>query len=83
MEKLLIVWIKEKQLAGDTVMMAIICEKARASYADLLQQTPNTSADGASGEPFKVSRGWFEGIHSVVRHGEAASADIKAIKDCL
>ncbi|XP_070275853.1 zinc finger protein 64 isoform X2 [Myotis yumanensis] len=83
MEKLLMVWLTEKQLAGDTVTKAIICEKARAIYADLLQRTPGTSMDEASGEPFKASRGWFEnfkkrtGIHSVVRHGEAAIADIK------
>ncbi|XP_014308512.2 uncharacterized protein LOC106696566 [Myotis lucifugus] len=83
MEKLLMVWLTEKQLTGDTVTKAIICEKAGAIYADLLQQTPGTSMDEASGEPFKASRGWFEnfkkrtGIHSVVRHGEAASTDIK------
>ncbi|XP_059540143.1 paraspeckle component 1 isoform X2 [Myotis daubentonii] len=29
-EKLLMVWLTEKQLAGDTVTKAIICEKARA-----------------------------------------------------
>ncbi|XP_051784390.1 tigger transposable element-derived protein 1-like [Erpetoichthys calabaricus] len=89
MEKLLIVWLTEKQLAGDTVMEAIICEKVRPIYADLQQQTPGTSTDEASGKPFKASRGWFEnfkkrtGIHSVVRHGEAASADIKAAEDYL
>ncbi|XP_059549399.1 tigger transposable element-derived protein 1 isoform X1 [Myotis daubentonii] len=89
MEKLLMVWLTEKQLAGETVTKAVICEKARAIYADLLQQTPGTSMDEASGEPFKASRGWFEnfkkrtGIHSVVRHGEAASADIKAGEDHL
>ncbi|PNF40758.1 hypothetical protein B7P43_G17809 [Cryptotermes secundus] len=38
----------------------------------------------AEEEVFKRSRGWFEkfkrrsGIHSVVRHGEAASSDTKA-----
>ncbi|XP_059540726.1 uncharacterized protein LOC132228401 [Myotis daubentonii] len=84
MEKLLMVWLTEKQLAGDTVTKATICEKARAIYADLLQQTPGTSMDEALGEPFKASRDWFKnfkkrtGIHSVVRHGEAASTDIKA-----
>lgn len=89
MEKLLMVWLTEKQLAGDTVTEAIICEKARAIYADLLQQTPGTSTGGSPGEPFKASRGWFEnfkkrnGIHSVVRHGEAASADMKAAEDYL
>uniref|UniRef100_A0A8C8VHY4 HTH CENPB-type domain-containing protein n=1 Tax=Pelusios castaneus TaxID=367368 RepID=A0A8C8VHY4_9SAUR len=70
MEKLLMVWLTEKQLAGDTVTEAIICEKA-------------------SGEPFKASRGWFKnfkkrtGIHSVVRHGEAASVDMKAAEEYL
>ncbi|XP_015415779.1 PREDICTED: uncharacterized protein LOC107182194 [Myotis davidii] len=83
MEKLLMVWLTEKQLAGDTMMKATICEKARAIYADLLQQILGTSMDEAFGEPFKASQGWFENfkkrtiIHSVVRHGEAASADIK------
>ncbi|KAI3361607.1 hypothetical protein L3Q82_013745, partial [Scortum barcoo] len=63
MEKLVMVWLTEKQLAGDTVMEAIICEKAQAIYEAL-------------GKPFKASRGWFEnfkkrtGIHSI-RHGEA------------
>ncbi len=28
MEKLLLAWLTEKQLAGDTVMEGIICEKA-------------------------------------------------------
>ncbi|UYV68794.1 GREM2 [Cordylochernes scorpioides] len=74
MEKLLMVWVTEKQLQGDTLTQTIICEKARAIYGDLLKQTPKTSIDEASEESFKASRGWFEnfkkrsGIHSVVRH---------------
>ncbi|UYV81469.1 hypothetical protein LAZ67_20001281 [Cordylochernes scorpioides] len=74
MEKLLMVWVTEKQLQGDTLTQTIICEKARAIYGDLLKQTPQTSIDEASEESFKASRGWFEnfkkrsGIHSVVRH---------------
>ncbi|GBO17324.1 hypothetical protein AVEN_209850-1 [Araneus ventricosus] len=53
----------------------------RAIYGDLLNQTPRTSTDEASEDSFKVSRGWFDnfrkrtGIHSVVRHGEAASSE--------
>ncbi|UYV70732.1 hypothetical protein LAZ67_8000400 [Cordylochernes scorpioides] len=76
MEKLLMVWVTEKQLQGDTLTQTIICEKARAIYGDLLKQTPQTSIDEASEESFKASRAWFEnfkkrsGIHSVVRHGE-------------
>ncbi|UYV62529.1 GMDS [Cordylochernes scorpioides] len=77
----------EKQLQGDTLTPTIICEKARAIYGDLLKQTPQTSIDEASEESFKASRGWFEnfkkrsGIHSVVRHGEAASSDMKAAEE--
>ncbi|XP_053252052.1 tigger transposable element-derived protein 1-like [Podarcis raffonei] len=77
-EKLLLIWLEEKQRAGDTVTEAVICEKAKALHADLVREQP-----GTSGEPevFKASRGWFDrfktrsGIHSVVRHGEAASSD--------
>ncbi|KAM3924817.1 tigger transposable element-derived protein 1-like [Leptodactylus fuscus] len=64
MERLLLIWIKE-ELAGDTVTEAIISAKAHQ-------------------DEFKGSHGWFEkfrkrtGIHSVVRHGEASSADTKA-----
>lgn len=81
-EKLLLVWINEKQLAGDTVTENFICEKAKALYADLVSELPGTSTE--SDEGFKASRGWFDnfkrrsGIHSVVRHGEAASSDAKA-----
>ena len=73
-EKLLMVWINEKQLAGDNVSEAIIYEKARLLYSDITQDNP-----GSSAEEFKASKGWFgnfkkrTGIHSVLRHGEAAS----------
>ena len=83
-EKLLVIWMGEKQRAGDTVTEAVICEKARALYADLVEHLPGTSAEP---EEFKASRGWFErfktrsGIHSVVRHGEAASSDVAAAED--
>ncbi|CAI5790600.1 transposable element-derived 1-like [Podarcis lilfordi] len=83
-EKLLLIWLEEKQRAGDTVTEAVICEKAKALHADLIREQP-----GTSGEPevFKASRGWFDrfktrsGIHSVVRHGEAASSDVPAAED--
>ncbi|GBO31183.1 Tigger transposable element-derived protein 1 [Araneus ventricosus] len=89
MEKLLMVWVTEKQLKDDTLTQGIICEKARAIYGDLLIQIPRTSTDEASEDSFKASRGWFDnfrkrtGIHSVVRHGEAASSDVKATEDYL
>ncbi|CAH2327822.1 tigger transposable element-derived 1-like [Pelobates cultripes] len=82
-EKLLLLWIEQKQHAGDSVTKAIICEKAKALHVDLLKQ-PGTSADA---EGFKASRGWFErfktrsGIDSVVRHEEAASSDVAAAEE--
>lgn len=45
---------------------------------------PHTSTNEESEDSFKASRGWFDnfrkrtGIHSVVRHSEAASSDEKA-----
>lgn len=71
-------WNMEKQLTGDTMTKVIICKTTRAIYADLLRQTPGTSTDKATGEPFKASLGWLENfnkstdIYFVVRHGEAA-----------
>ncbi|GBM72552.1 hypothetical protein AVEN_259833-1 [Araneus ventricosus] len=56
MEKLLMVWVTEKQLKGDTLTQGIICGKARAIYGDLLNQTPRTSTDEASEDSFKASR---------------------------
>nr|XP_020646629.1 tigger transposable element-derived protein 1-like isoform X3 [Pogona vitticeps]XP_020646630.1 tigger transposable element-derived protein 1-like isoform X3 [Pogona vitticeps] len=83
-EKLLLIWMQEKQHSGDTVTEDVICEKAKALYADLVQQEPGTSAEP---EDFKARRGWFEhfktrsGIHSVVRHGEAASSNVPAAEN--
>ncbi|KAM6467503.1 uncharacterized protein PHA67_012932 [Liasis olivaceus] len=68
-EKLLLVWLNEKQLAGDSISDAMICEKARKLHSDLLQKKPSTSA---TSEEFKASRGWFDkfckrsGIHSEI-----------------
>nr|XP_060615591.1 uncharacterized protein LOC132765319 [Anolis sagrei ordinatus] len=76
MEELLLAWLTEKQLVGDTVTESIICEKARVIYRDLLRRTPGTSMDRASEESFKASRGWLNnfkkrtGIHSVIRYGK-------------
>ncbi|CAH2306934.1 tigger transposable element-derived 1-like [Pelobates cultripes] len=83
-EKLPLLWIEQKQRAGNSVTKAIICEKAKALHADLLKQQPGMSANA---ESFKASRGWLErfksrsGIHSVVRHREAASSDVAAAEE--
>ena len=58
--------------------------KARRLHADLLKDKPGMSDESALKSVFKVSHGWFNkfkkgtGIPSVVRHGEAASANKEA-----
>lgn len=84
-EKLLLIWINEKQLQNNTINENIICEKVKLICADVIKKTPASSLNEE--EAFKVSRGWFEefktttGIHSIVRHGEAASSDLKAAEN--
>ncbi|XP_050726478.1 tigger transposable element-derived protein 1-like [Eriocheir sinensis] len=81
MEKLLMVWINERQMPGDSMSEGIIYAKARRLHGDLICDTTSDSS-----EDFKAGKGWFgnfkkrTGIHSVVRHGEAASADKVAAK---
>ncbi|GFS75253.1 HTH CENPB-type domain-containing protein [Nephila pilipes] len=61
MEQLLLLWIKEKQLAGDSVSEAIICEKAGAIFQDLKRDiTEKEGESSQGGEGFKASRGWFD-----------------------
>uniref|UniRef100_A0A668TE05 HTH CENPB-type domain-containing protein n=1 Tax=Oreochromis aureus TaxID=47969 RepID=A0A668TE05_OREAU len=80
MERLLLVWIKDKGRTGDTLTEMIICEKASSIYNDLGPPTP---------PEFRASHGWFDrfkkrtGIHSVVRHGEAESSDQEAAEEFL
>jgi hypothetical protein len=74
------IWINERQMAGDTMTQEMICSKARMIYENLKKNVAGHSTAEAE-EEFKGSRGWFEklkrrsGIHSVIRHGEGASAD--------
>ncbi|GFT22883.1 tigger transposable element-derived protein 1 [Nephila pilipes] len=82
--------IKEKQLAFDSVSEAIICEKAGAIFQDLKSDVTETEGESSQcGEGFKASRGWFHnlkkrsGIHSVNRHGESSSGDIKAAENFI
>ncbi|GFU02706.1 tigger transposable element-derived protein 1 [Nephila pilipes] len=90
MVQLLLLWIKEKQLAGDSVSEAIICEKVGAIFQDLKRDVTETEGESSQGsEGFKASLGWFDnfkkrsGIHSVIRHGEASSGDIKAAENFI
>nr|XP_053647227.1 tigger transposable element-derived protein 1-like isoform X3 [Cherax quadricarinatus] len=83
-EMMLWVWIDKKQLAGDSVSEAIICEKARELHANLERKMPGTSAAVSE---FKASRGWFDrfkkrtGIHYVERHGKTASLDKRGAEE--
>nr|XP_033789440.1 zinc finger protein 479-like [Geotrypetes seraphini] len=85
MERLLAIWIKDRQVKGDVTTQDIICHKAKRIYDDLKKNVPGSSSNQANEEEFKASRGWFFrfkkrcGIHSVTMHGEAGSADIKNI----
>ncbi|XP_068235700.1 tigger transposable element-derived protein 1-like [Palaemon carinicauda] len=87
-ERLLLTWIKEKQLAEDSMTETIICEKASRIYNDLEgNQATKKGETSTPAETFKASRGWLDdfkkrtGIHSVVMHGEASSSNAKAAAD--
>ena len=60
-----------------------VCKKAKALYTNPVSKLPGMSTEN---EVFKASRDWFDNfkrrsdIHSVARHGEAASSDAKAAK---
>lgn len=88
MERLLLLWIKGKEIDGDSVTETIISEKATAIFNDLVTEDAGEgTADQEPHPEFKASRGWFEkfkkrtGIHSVVRHGEASSSDQKGAEE--
>ncbi|XP_070592105.1 tigger transposable element-derived protein 1-like [Erythrolamprus reginae] len=55
MERLLLIWIKEKELAGDTITEAVISEKARAIFADLKSNEPSSSGDPDEFKDFHYS----------------------------
>jgi hypothetical protein len=69
-EKHLMIWMNEKQVAGDSMSEAIICEKARHLYSDITKDTPGfspkkNSSGGSVNEPqpstsgFQVKEGQF------------------------
>lgn len=48
MGRLLLLWLTEKQIAGDTVIVSIICAKARDMFRVLVKETPG-SGQGIGG----------------------------------
>lgn len=81
-ENLFLVWIKEKQLQGDSVSEGLMYAKAKMLYVNFVRKTPGTSFEDE--EAFTASQGWFEkfkkrtSIHSVKRQLVAASSDTAA-----
>ncbi|XP_023225581.1 tigger transposable element-derived protein 1-like [Centruroides sculpturatus] len=86
MERLLLIWIKEREMKKDVTSMTIIQEKAREIFEELKKQTPNSSDEEIE---FKATTGWFSkfrrrtGIKHVVIHGEFASADKEEAEFCI
>ncbi|XP_068212569.1 putative CENPB DNA-binding domain-containing protein 1 [Palaemon carinicauda] len=49
MKRLLLVWIKDKEMAGDTIIEEIICPKTRAIFGDLVHaQAEADAGEGTS-----------------------------------
>ena len=48
-EKQLLIWVRVKELDGDSISARIICENALRMYCDLLTETPSMSAEGERG----------------------------------
>ncbi|XP_014790984.1 tigger transposable element-derived protein 1-like [Octopus bimaculoides] len=80
MEKLLLQWINEKQLARDTITETIVCEKAGALYGDLLKKSPGTSTEETSADAFKVSRGWFDNFKKRTGYEKQCALTRKKLK---
>ena len=62
MERLLLLWIRDKELAGDTVTESIVSEKALSIYKDLQREAASTEGEtssGTRGVDFKASHGWL------------------------
>ncbi|XP_068233335.1 tigger transposable element-derived protein 1-like [Palaemon carinicauda] len=91
MERLLL-WIKEKEIDGDTLTQSVVSQKASAIFADLVEAQRDGGGKGTSQQApkeFKASHGWFDlfrkrtGIQSVVRQREVANSDKKAAEEFL
>ncbi|GBM64181.1 hypothetical protein AVEN_89031-1 [Araneus ventricosus] len=58
-ERLLLIWIHEKQLRGDNCNENIICEKVKVIFADIVKETPesSTAEERISRKPFRCIYG--------------------------
>ena len=62
--KLLLVFINEKQLKGDSLSEVFICEKALDIYDDQAKKTPGTNSKDFD---LKASRGWLKKLRKEVQ----------------
>ncbi|XP_026464559.1 tigger transposable element-derived protein 1-like [Ctenocephalides felis] len=83
LEKLLMVWMIQKQTEGTTLTQSAICEKARTIYDELLNQIPHTSTTVESEDSFRDIRGWFDKFENRTGHGEGANSNMKTAEDCI
>ncbi|XP_056406900.1 tigger transposable element-derived protein 1-like [Hyla sarda] len=61
MERLLYLWIEEKQMTGDTVPGNVICQRAKCIFEELKAKA-ESSGDTAGAnryKTFRASKGWF------------------------
>ncbi|KAK6959437.1 tigger transposable element-derived protein 1 [Biomphalaria glabrata] len=76
MERLLILWMSERQMSGDVLTQARVCAKARSIFLDLKLSQPIASTEAGV---FKASRGWFQnfrkriGLLSIDRQEESVA----------
>ncbi|CAH2247180.1 tigger transposable element-derived 1-like [Pelobates cultripes] len=68
-EKMLLLWIEQKQHAGDLVTKAIICEKAKALHANHLKQQPETHGEAASSDVAAAEEFVTEFLEVIVSEG--------------
>ncbi|XP_068242391.1 putative CENPB DNA-binding domain-containing protein 1 [Palaemon carinicauda] len=54
LERLMLIWIKDKEIVGDTITETIICEKASAIYSDLKAASSAGDAGESSADPTTV-----------------------------
>ena len=55
-EKLLLIWVTEEELDGDSICKGIICLKALRIDADLRKETPSTSDEGENEFTVKATK---------------------------
>ncbi|XP_014774301.1 uncharacterized protein LOC106872008 isoform X2 [Octopus bimaculoides] len=83
MENLLLVWIKEKEIACENISESMICVKAKQLFDDLVANSPSGNDTALD---FLASKGWFtrfrkrNGLHNDVKCDKSAGADHKVAR---